>query len=133
MLFGKSIKRRSRQILRLLGFKMVEEMEYQGNKIALRRLRKSNFQHLMDKSLKRLNAWGNRFISLAGRTILVKSIFLTLPLILSTQSLIPLSVLKEFDKLCRNYIWDKHDGNHGLHFVAWDILCKSKKLGGCGL
>ncbi|KAI0524494.1 hypothetical protein KFK09_003865 [Dendrobium nobile] len=130
MLFGKTIVwMKMKQITNILGFNVVEEMEYLGIKIIIRRLRKSDFQILLDKLLKRLNAWGNRFISLVRRLILVKTIFLTLPLFLSTHSLIPLSILKEFDKLYRNYIWDKHDGSHGIHFVAWDALCKSMEMG----
>ncbi|KAI0524784.1 hypothetical protein KFK09_004170 [Dendrobium nobile] len=27
---------------------------------------------------------------------------------------------------------NKHDGSHGLHYVAWDIMCKPKSLGGWG-
>ncbi|KAL0912001.1 hypothetical protein M5K25_017942 [Dendrobium thyrsiflorum] len=72
-------------------------------------------------------------LTIIGRMILVKSIFLALPLVLSTHTLVPLSLLKEFDKMCRNYIWNNHNGSHGLHYVAWEVLCKMKKMGGRGL
>lgn len=58
ILFGKSINvRRCKQISRLLGFKVVEEMEYLGVKIALKWMVNSDFQHLMEKSLNKLNTW----------------------------------------------------------------------------
>lgn len=134
MLFGKTIVRMKRKkITNLLGFKVVKELEYLGIQISLRRLMKIDYQNLLNKSLKILSACGNRLISLSRRMILVKTVILTLSFFLSTHSLVHLSILKELDKLCRNYIQDKHDGSHGLHFGAWDALCKPMKIGGYGI
>ncbi|KAL0903270.1 hypothetical protein M5K25_027637 [Dendrobium thyrsiflorum] len=134
ILMGKSIGRwKKKQISKMLNIKVVQEMDYLGVKLALRRLRKADFQILLEKAFKKLNVWGNIFISMAGRITLIKSVFLSIPLFVSSHSLVPLGILKEFDKACRNYIWNKHDGSHGLHFVSWEILCKPKVYGGFGL
>ncbi|KAL0906121.1 hypothetical protein M5K25_024586 [Dendrobium thyrsiflorum] len=134
ILMGKNVgRKRKKKIAKLLNMKVVEEREYLGIKIALRRLRKTDFQNLLDKASRKLNVWGNKFISMAGRITLLKYAFLTLPLYMSSHSLVPLSILKEFDKACRNYLWNKHDGSHGFHYVAWDTLCKPKEHGGLGL
>ncbi|PKU60538.1 putative mitochondrial protein [Dendrobium catenatum] len=67
LIFNKSVNReRRRKIVRLLEIKQVEEMEYLGTKFALKRLKKTDFKGLLDKSMKTLNAWGNRYISLTG-------------------------------------------------------------------
>ncbi|XP_028553650.1 uncharacterized protein LOC110096650 [Dendrobium catenatum] len=126
-------RRRKKRIAKIMGINMVDEMEYLGTKIALRRLRKVYFQILLDSCLKILNAWGNRCISLVGRLVLVKMVFINLPLFFMPHSLVPLSILKEFEKLYRNFIWNKHDGSHGMHYVAWEVLCKPKALGGWGI
>ncbi|PKU66095.1 Putative ribonuclease H protein [Dendrobium catenatum] len=80
-----------------------------------------------------LGVWGGKLISLAGRIYLVKSVLLSYPTFHSTNSLVPKQVLLEIDKLCRGYIWNKCDGNAGLHYVNWDILCKPKRYGGMGI
>ncbi|KAI0526806.1 hypothetical protein KFK09_002397 [Dendrobium nobile] len=41
--------------------------------------------------------------------------------------------LKEFEKLCRDFIWNKSTGSHGIHYVSWDLLCKPKHYGGWGV
>ncbi|KAL0911907.1 hypothetical protein M5K25_017843 [Dendrobium thyrsiflorum] len=134
ILMGKNIgKKKKRHISKILNIKVVEEMDYLGVKLALRRLSKADFQIFLDKAFKKLNVWGNHFISMAGRITLCKSVLLSIPLFVSSHSLVPLGILKEFDKACRMYIWNKFDGSHGLHFVAWETLCKPKVYGGWGL
>lgn len=56
-----------------------------------------------------------------------------MPLFLITHSTIPLSILREFEKICRKFIWNNEDGSFGLHYVAWEELCKPKDRGGWGL
>ncbi|PKU61440.1 Putative ribonuclease H protein [Dendrobium catenatum] len=134
MIYGKKVDRRKKKMIEdFMGFKAVNEMEYLGVKVALRRLKKRDYQFLLDKSLKKLNSWSNKFISLAGRMVLVNSVYVNFPVFISSHSLIPLGVLKEFEKLCRDIIWNKADGSHGLHYVAWNELCKPKALGGWGI
>ncbi|PKU75291.1 putative mitochondrial protein [Dendrobium catenatum] len=35
--------------------------------------------------------------------------------------------------MCRDFIWNKRDGNYGMHYVSWNTLCKPKHKGGYGL
>ncbi|XP_020672715.1 uncharacterized protein LOC110092485 [Dendrobium catenatum] len=131
---GNSVDRRRRiQISIFMGIKLVDGFEYLGIKLPLRRLRKADFQCLLDNSCKKINAWGNKFVSFAGRMVLVKSVFLSLPIYTMTHSLIPMSTLLEFDKICRDFIWNKCDGKRGLHYLAWDHVCKPKEYGGWGV
>ncbi|XP_028552631.1 uncharacterized protein LOC114580163 [Dendrobium catenatum] len=131
--FSKAVSRRKRKISKLLGIKLEEELEYLGIKISLRRLRIVDFQILLDKSLKRLNAWGNRFISLAGKLMLVKSVLLALPNFLIAHSLVLKRILYELERYCRDFIWHKMDGSRGLHYVSWEVLCRPKQCGEWGV
>ncbi|PKU79528.1 Putative ribonuclease H protein [Dendrobium catenatum] len=80
-----------------------------------------------------LGVWGGKLISLARRISLVKSVLLSYPSFHSTNSLVPKQVLYEIDKLCRGFIWNKCDGNVGLHYFSWDLLCKPRRWGGLGI
>ncbi|KAI0488502.1 hypothetical protein KFK09_028336 [Dendrobium nobile] len=134
MIISKNVDRRMKnKIKKIMEIKMVEEMDYLGSKLALRRLKKADFQFLLDKALKTLNAWSNRYISIVGKLVLVNSVFSNLHLYLISHSLIPLSVLREFEKFCRNYIWKNQDGKQGMHYIAWDELCKPRANGGWGI
>ncbi|XP_028555252.1 uncharacterized protein LOC110110727 [Dendrobium catenatum] len=133
IIFGKhAYRRKKNKISSILQFNIVNEFNYLGVKMTLRRTIASDFQNLMDVATNKLNTWGN-FISLEGKLVLVKTAFLCLPMFLSSISLVPLSIPKEFDKMCRSYLWNKSNGRTGLHYVSWELSCKSKKEGGRGL
>ncbi|KAL0922839.1 hypothetical protein M5K25_006866 [Dendrobium thyrsiflorum] len=91
-------------------------MHYLGVKMALRRPVKSDFRIILDHALAKLNAWGSRCLSMAGRALLIKSSLLSLSIFLSTLSLVP-----------------KNKERKGLHYISWEELCKPKSLGGFGL
>ncbi|PKU61771.1 Putative ribonuclease H protein [Dendrobium catenatum] len=74
-----------------------------------------------------------KLISLAGRITLVKSVLLSYPTFHSTNSRVPKKELYEIDKLCREFIWRKCDGNASLHYVNWDLMCKPRDWGGLGI
>ncbi|KAL0926248.1 hypothetical protein M5K25_002462 [Dendrobium thyrsiflorum] len=33
----------------------------------------------------------------------------------------------------KDFVWHKQDGTKGLHYVAWEVLCKPRTMGGRGL
>ncbi|PKU64470.1 putative mitochondrial protein [Dendrobium catenatum] len=35
--------------------------------------------------------------------------------------------------MCRDFLWNKRDGNYGMHYVSWNTLSKPKNNGGYGL
>ncbi|KAL0906038.1 hypothetical protein M5K25_024499 [Dendrobium thyrsiflorum] len=94
VIFGKAVPRRKKKLAALLGFKHVEEFTYLAIKIALRRLVASDFHGIMAHAFDRLNAWGSRFLSIAGRVALLKSSFLALPVFLLAYSLVPKDPLR---------------------------------------
>ncbi|KAI0492026.1 hypothetical protein KFK09_026291 [Dendrobium nobile] len=116
-----------------MGFKNVKEFYYLGVKIALRRLVASDFNFLLERVLGKLDTWGSKFISLAGRFTLARSTILSIPIFYCTHSLVPIGILAEIDKACREFIWHKENNEVGLHFVSWENLCKPLHLGGRGL
>ncbi|XP_020671746.1 uncharacterized protein LOC110091838 [Dendrobium catenatum] len=128
---GNSVDRRRKvQISRFIGIKLIDEFKYLGINLAMRRLRKADFQGLLDKCCKKIKFWGNRFVSFAGRLVLVKSVYLSLPIFIMTHSLIPMKTLMELEKICRYFIWNKYDGKRELHYMAWEQVCKPKEYGG---
>ncbi|KAI0492223.1 hypothetical protein KFK09_026492 [Dendrobium nobile] len=44
-----------------------------------------------------------------------------------------MGVLRDLDKLCKNFLWTKQDKSSGIHYVEWKILCKQIKFRGQGV
>ncbi|KAI0496404.1 hypothetical protein KFK09_022720 [Dendrobium nobile] len=93
----------------------------------------SDYYFIIEKALRLLNTWGTKYLSLAGKIILIKIVILAIPNYYSSHSLVQAKVLKEINKIYRGFIWKKSSGNPGLHYLSWENLCKPLKEGGCGL
>ncbi|PKU80715.1 Putative ribonuclease H protein [Dendrobium catenatum] len=131
MLFGKHVDRRKKKsIAKIMNIKTVKEFNYLGIKMALRRLSYDDFQFIIDKTLKLLNIWGSKILSVAGKITLVKSVLLALPTYYGTHLLVPKKILDDLDKICRDFIWRKSDGTSGIHYVSWEDMCKPVNKGG---
>ncbi|XP_020699439.1 uncharacterized protein LOC110111775 [Dendrobium catenatum] len=134
IIFGSSTNQSLKwKIGKKTGFKIVKEFHHLGIKIALRRLAKNDYQFFIYRALDKLNSWGARFLSMAGRIILEKSSLLSLPTFVSTHSLIPKKILYDLDRICRDFIWHQNKDNKGLRYIAWDDLCIPRNRGGLGM
>ncbi|XP_020703005.1 uncharacterized protein LOC110114460 [Dendrobium catenatum] len=132
--FGKVVGYSTKKkITRLFGYKNVKEMSYLGIKLSLNRLKLADFQDLLSNVMDRLNAWGKKTLSLGGKITLISSSLLSMPNFLVTHSLLPKKLLYEVEKLCRNFLWHKPGGEHSMHYVAWEDLCKPRSMGGMRL
>ncbi|PKU83516.1 Putative ribonuclease H protein [Dendrobium catenatum] len=134
IIFSKSMERTEKsQVNRILNFRTVNELQYLGVQLLLRKPMRADFQFLIDNVLHKLNSWGGKCLSLAGKLLLVKASLLSLPNFSSTHNMVPKKVLLEIDKCCRDFIWNKRNGKKEIHYVAWNTLCKSTDKGGRNL
>ncbi|KAL0910047.1 hypothetical protein M5K25_020975 [Dendrobium thyrsiflorum] len=58
----KATRRKKKIINRIMGFKQVNELCYLGVKVTLRRLVKSDFKFIVDKTLRKMNIWGSSVV-----------------------------------------------------------------------
>ncbi|KAI0531099.1 hypothetical protein KFK09_000651 [Dendrobium nobile] len=124
ILYGKSVSSvRRRKINYLLGFRKLEEITYLGVKLATRRLKSLDFQHVKRKTMEKINTWGSRSLSLAGRIVLVKSTLFSISTFFMSHSLIPRGILCDIDKICRNFFY-------GIRIMV-DRVCILFLGGGC--
>ncbi|KAI0524469.1 hypothetical protein KFK09_003839 [Dendrobium nobile] len=131
IIYSKNMGRRRRRVIsNLMGFMEVKELNYLGNKITLRRLVATYFSKILEKVALKLDIWGKTFISSADRVIHIKSILQAIHVFYTSMSLVPLSILKKLDRMCREFLWNKSIGDRGLHYVAWKDLCKLETKGG---
>ncbi|XP_020697943.2 uncharacterized protein LOC110110684 [Dendrobium catenatum] len=120
------------RLAKMTGCKKVEEMEYLGIKISLRRLVKKDFGSLLQNARAKTCSWGIRHLSFAGRITLINSVLLPASVYLVTHSLVPKSVLKDVEKVCKSFLWDIDSNHRSLHYVAWKSIARPRRKGGLG-
>ncbi|GJR84402.1 RNA-directed DNA polymerase, eukaryota, reverse transcriptase zinc-binding domain protein [Tanacetum coccineum] len=74
-----------------------------------------------------------RPIKYLGRLLLVAFVVESIHVYWASVFLLPVGVIKDINKLLKNFLWNQSDGSRGKAKVAWKSVCKSKQLGGLGL
>ena len=110
---------------------------YLGIPFTLTRRQTHLFQPLLQKVNLKVDAW-KKYLSKAGKLIMIKSILQAIPLHLMSCIKLPQGVCLNLEKAIRKFFWGV-GGRRGcqrdkkIHWVGWDILCQRKVEGGLGL
>ncbi|XP_068486473.1 uncharacterized mitochondrial protein AtMg00310-like [Phaseolus vulgaris] len=91
------------------------------------------WDEVVNRVKKRLGRWKGRFISMAGRICLIKSVLSSIPLFYLSLFKIPSIVLKKIVSLQRNFLWGWGSDGRKIAWAAWDKVCKPKEAGGLGI
>ena len=78
---------------------------YLGLPLHTRKLRRVEFQPLIDKIAARLPAWKGKFLNRAGRLTLVRAVLSSIPTYFLTVFAPQKWALKQVDKIRRSFLW----------------------------
>jgi len=96
--------------------------------------RRTNFWgKVIEKISKRLDRWKGKFLSMAGRICMLKSIFSLILLFYMSFYKIPKLVVDTIKKIQRNFLWDWGKEGKKIAWVAWEKVCESREAGGLGI
>ena len=116
------------------GIKGTKELgKYLGMPVLQKRINKETFGEVVEKVSSKLSGWKRRFLSLAGRITLTKSVLSSIPVHTMSTIALPASTLNQLDKIARAFIWGSSEGNRKQHLIAWEKVCKPKREGGVGI
>ncbi|KAL9668864.1 hypothetical protein QQ045_006404 [Rhodiola kirilowii] len=104
--------------------------KYLGIPLNAKRLTNADCVELLYKLSKRLNSWSGRFLSRAGRSMLINSVLQAMVLYLARVFIFPKQVIRAMNAICANFLWRGGSARNGGHMVAWDMVCKAKSEGG---
>jgi len=92
-----------------------------------------DWQWIVDRFYKQIVVWEARFLSLAGRFILVQSVLSQLPVYWSHLFLIPGSIINRLISIAGHFLWGGKAQQSKINLVKMDSIARPRKYGGWGL
>jgi len=90
--------------------------------------RKNQFwEYVLNKLKVRLSVRKGRFLSMAGRICLIKSVITVVPLFYLSLFKAPNSVCKSIISIQRRFLWGWGKEKRPIFWVNWEDLCKPKE------
>ncbi|XP_065855885.1 uncharacterized protein [Euphorbia lathyris] len=101
---------------------------YLGLPSLIGRSKRVIFGFLKDRLSKRLSNWTFRYLSNAGKEVLLKSVAQALPTFCMSTFLLPKTTCDELHKMMNSFWWGtKEDGSKRIHWFDWQRLCEKKE------
>ncbi|XP_043717613.1 uncharacterized mitochondrial protein AtMg00310-like [Telopea speciosissima] len=91
------------------------------------------FHSLSDKLSGKLHGWSQKFLTHAGKEILLKSAALPITNFASSHFKIPMSIHNSIRKEATHFLWGGTVDEPKIHWMSWKRLCSSKERGELGL
>ncbi|XP_058762472.1 uncharacterized protein LOC131635855 [Vicia villosa] len=96
-------------------------------------LKRNDFHYILEQVEGRLANWKANVLSFAGRVTLVKSVIEVVPTYAMMTNMLPISCIKDIQRVQRNFIWGDTSTKKKMHLVNWDTITNPKDRGGLGL
>lgn len=106
---------------------------YLGIPISAKKIKKKDCSFIIEKLKSKLTSWKSKFLSSAGRIVLIKSVLNATSLYAGSAIFFPASIHLEIDKIVRNFLWGSSEDQRKMSMVKWKTVCLSQKAGGLGI
>ncbi|KAF6134912.1 hypothetical protein GIB67_002313 [Kingdonia uniflora] len=121
-------------IKNLFGIRMGTFPEkYLGIPLVQGRVSKATVAPLIDKSRLRASGWSGKILSFQSRIVLVRSILSSLPIYNMAIYKWPIAVIKEGERIIRNFLWSGDPEKKKFITINWDKVYKHPTEGGLGI
>ncbi|XP_060969607.1 uncharacterized protein LOC133036861 [Cannabis sativa] len=112
-----------------------EDSMYLGLPSIVGRNKNAVLGFLKERMRKRINGWEGRFLSRAGKEILIKTVVQSLPSYAMNVFLFPIGTCNELERMMASFWWKSNNSNgngSGITWMSWDRMTKHKYDGGMG-
>ncbi|XP_056686040.1 uncharacterized protein [Spinacia oleracea] len=103
---------------------------YLGVPLSSKKLSYPQCKPLEDKILARTKVWSAKFLSYAGRLLLIKTIVFGMQTFWCQIFILPKRIIKEVEAYCRCLLWTGDTAASKKALVAWDKLYQPRNSGG---
>ena len=84
----------------------------------------------MDRIWKRLQDWKLKFLSQAGKEILIKAVIQAISSYCMSVFLLSRALCKDINKLMQKFWWSHFNKDSNVHWMSWKRMGVAKKMGG---
>ncbi|CAM8948104.1 unnamed protein product [Rhodiola kirilowii] len=106
--------------------------KYLGLPLVMGQKKSEMFRCITEKIWRRISDWKCKFLSAAGREVLIKAVLQALPIYTMSVYKLPEKCIQEVTKLILRFWWNKKDNERGVSWIRKEVLQKSKLEGGLG-
>lgn len=96
------------------------------------RKKKDLFVSIIDRIKIKASSWSNKFLSTAGKMVMLKAVLSNIPSYAMTCFKLPRSLCKRIQSAVTRFWWDGRSGNRKMAWVSWSKMTRSKQDGGLG-
>ncbi|KAL9666289.1 hypothetical protein QQ045_000617 [Rhodiola kirilowii] len=122
---------KERLIRSILGMKSVAKVErYLGLPICFSRRKVDLFSFIESRIWKKVNGWKEKFLSAAGKEILIKSVIQSIPIYAMSCFKFSVGLNKRLFSLVAKYWWNDAKEKSYITWVSKDKICRPKEEGG---
>ena len=109
------------------------DSKYLGLPSLVGRSKKLVFKYLKEKVIQRIKGWSTKFLSRAGKLVLLKNVVQSIPTYAMSCVLLTKTLGQEIQRIMNAFWWQSNSANSkGIRWLAWDRMCMSKNKGGLG-
>jgi exonuclease III len=105
---------------------------YLGLPALVGRSRIREFQNIKEKVIKRVNDWKAKFLSQAGKEVLIKAVIQAIPAYSMSIFLLPKMLCSELNGIMQKFWWGDNENVKKIHWMCWEKMSRSKTQGGMG-
>ena len=106
--------------------------KYLGLPETFGRSKRDVFTGMVDNIRQRSQSWTTRFLSGAGKHVMLLSVLTSLPTYSMSTFKIPSSLCKRIQSILTRFWWDSSPDKRKIAWVAWSVMARPKYLGGLG-
>lgn len=108
-------------------------VRYLGLPLTTQKMRKQDYQPLIDRILQRFSSWTARHLSFAGRLQLLKSVIYSTINFWASVFILPKQCMNKLEQMCNAFLWRGAPNSARGAKISWEIVCSAKESGGLGL
>jgi hypothetical protein len=106
--------------------------KYLGLPALVGKSRTATFRGTIDRVRKRLGDWKLKFLSQAGKEILIKAVIQAIPAYCMSLFLLPKVLCTEINSMIRKFWWSQQGKDAGISWMSWSRISYPKEAGGMG-
>jgi hypothetical protein len=106
---------------------------YLGLPVGANARKLSTWEPVLERISAKLNSWGNKYISVGGRIVLLNSVLNSIPIFYLSFLKMPAKVINKVKSIQFRFLWGGVGDRKKICWVKWRKVCQPRSKGGLGV